>query len=136
MFCLIGAGPIELHSATLSVFKHMPYEIRFLVALLFTGLIEVPVLFILVKYAFKLNDIKAGKILFVGVMASVLTLPYVWFVIPPYIHSKYYIHVAELFAFVAETIIYNRLLGTTIVVSLTLSFLANALSFLAGWLLF
>ena len=114
----------------------MPYETRFLVALLSTVLIEVPVLFILVKYAFKLNGIKAGKILFVGVVASVLTLPYVWFVIPPYIHSKYYIHVAELFAFIAETIVYNRLLGTLIVVSLVLSFVTNAMSFLAGWLLF
>ncbi|MDY6953696.1 MAG: hypothetical protein SWE60_19485 [Thermodesulfobacteriota bacterium] len=114
----------------------MSYEIRFLVALVLTVLIEVPVLFILVRYAFKLNNIKSGKILFVGTVASVLTLPYVWFVIPPLIHSKCYVHVAELFAFGAEAVIYHRLLGTFITVSLALSFVTNAISFLAGWLLF
>jgi hypothetical protein len=114
----------------------MPYETRFLIALLLTLLIEVPLLFILVKYAYKLEGIASSKILFVGTLASSLTLPYVWFVVPPYIHSKYYIHVAELFAVIVEAVIYDRLLETRIGVSLVLSFVTNAASFLTGWLLF
>jgi hypothetical protein len=114
----------------------MPFETRFLVALLLTLLIEVPLLFILVKYAYRLKAIASWKILFVGTLASSLTLPYVWFVVPPYIHSRYYVHVAELFAVIVEAVIYNRLLETRIGVSLVLSLVTNAVSFLTGWLLF
>ena len=114
----------------------MLYQTRFLIALLCTLVIEVPILFVLIRYGFKLKEIRTAEILFVGSIASILTLPYLWFVLPPYADSRSYLLVAEAIAFIAEAIIYNRLLYIRIDVSLILSLAANMASFLAGFLIF
>ena len=114
----------------------MLYQTKFLIALLSTLVIEVPILFVLIRYGFKLKEVRAVEILFVGCIASILTLPYLWFVLPPYVDSRSYLLVAEALAFIAEAIIYNRLLHIRIDVSLILSLVANMVSFLAGLLIF
>jgi hypothetical protein len=114
----------------------MLYETKFLLALFVTLLAEVPILFILIKYALKIENIEGKKILFAGSIASLLTLPYVWFVLPPYINSRYYIHIAEAFAFITEAAYYHVLFDIKINISLLLSLITNIASFAIGVLIF
>ena len=114
----------------------MSYETRFLIALPATLLLELPALFLLVRYVFKRGDISTGRLLFVGTIATVLTLPYVWFVIPAFIRFKYWIYVAELFAVAAEGIIYSVLLRMRMRSALLVSLVANTISYLTGLLIF
>ena len=109
----------------------MFYETRFLIALLLTLIIEIPVLLVFCKLIFRLK-IKSFRIIFAGFLASVLTLPYLWFVLPAYINSVYYIYIGETLVFLFEALIYNRLLNIKISKSLLVSFAANLTSFVIG----
>jgi len=114
----------------------MLYETKFLLALLVTLLVEIPILFLLIRYALKIENIGEKRILFAGGIASLLTLPYVWFVLPPYINSRYYIHIAEVLVFMAEAICYNILFDIKINISLLLSLITNLASFTIGVIIF
>jgi len=114
----------------------MLYETRFLISLSVTLFVEVPILFILIKYAFKIENIEKKRILFAGSIASLLTLPYVWFVLPPYVNSRYYIHIAEILVFMAEGAFYHIFLDMRINISLLLSLITNIASFVIGLLIF
>jgi hypothetical protein len=85
------------------------YEIEFLKALLITISIETVLLFLLVKKVsfFKLAGISNLKIITVGILASLATLPYVWFIFPVFISVQTgYIITSESFAVITETIIF------------------------------
>ena len=69
----------------------------------------------------------------ITVLASCLTLPYVWFVFPEIIKDRLTFSIAsEIFAWIVESIFYWATLGLTLKRSLLLSFLANLFSFLIG----
>jgi hypothetical protein len=50
------------------------------------------------------------KIIFVCVLASTMTLPYIWFVLRPYFDARTYVFYAESFVVVAEAVVYAVLL--------------------------
>jgi ABC-type glycerol-3-phosphate transport system permease component len=110
----------------------MLYETQFLIALAFTSLIEVPLVYVLVRFVFKLRKIKVRKILLVALMASVLTLPYVWFVIPNYVDARNSLLVSEIVIVLIEALIFNQLLGIKIGKSFVISLFANVISFFCG----
>ena len=112
----------------------MLYETKFLIALLLTLVVEVPIVFILAKYLFK-SKIKTLEILFIGFIASTLTLPYLWFVLPPYINMSYYVLIVEILVFLFEALIYKILIKLSIFDSLAISLIANLLSFIIGLLI-
>jgi|SRR3989344_2097777 len=110
----------------------MIYEDLFLKALILTLLIEIPIVAIITKLLFK-SKLKIWKIIFIGACASILTLPYVWFIFPKYILDyTAYLIVAELFAFLFETIFYWQTLELRFDKALLISLLANLISFLIG----
>jgi len=113
----------------------MLYETLFLISLLLTLIIEISILFVFVKYVFKLK-IKSVKIIFIGFLASALTLPYLWFVLPPYINVSYYVYTGEILVFLFEALVYNQLLNIKINKSLLISFIANLASFVIGLIIF
>jgi len=112
---------------------------EFGIALIFTIAIETITLLALIRLVLKVSarEIHADRIIGVGILASALTLPYVWFVIPNCIPSRFWFVVtAELFALIIETIIYRKLLEFRWFMALTLSLVCNVLSFCIGLILF
>lgn len=113
----------------------MLYEQKFLLSLILTLTIELPIIFILVRYVYKYRQIEISRILFVGFIASALTLPYLWFILPVYFRDRSaYIMVGESFAIIAEAIIYNRLLNLKLFESFKVSLAANIVSVILGTL--
>lgn len=110
----------------------LSYERRFLLALLLTWLIELPVLFLLARYVFKVHRVSAWRILGAGLLASGLTLPYLWFLLPSILTTANGIYLGEVLVFLVEALLYRWLLGLSYTKALLLSFTANAISFLLG----
>ena len=108
------------------------YEWRFLVALLLTWLIEIPILFILTRYVLKVPQVSVWRILGCGLLASALTLPYLWFLLPSILTTASGIYLGEVLVFLVEALLYRWLLGLSYPKALLLSFTANAISFLLG----
>ena len=115
----------------------MLYETRFLLSLLLTLLVEIPIVFILVRYVFERKKKKTDTIflLTVELIASTLTLPYLWFVLHPYIDARLYVIWGEFWVFVAEAFIYWRLLKIKLWKACILSLAANISSYWIGQLL-
>jgi hypothetical protein len=110
----------------------MTYSDRFFVALLITFLIEIPFLFLTVKYILKNRAINNLRIFETGLIASGLTLPYVWFIIPLVINSGNVIFITELFAVIVECFLYKILLGIKGRQAFLLSLALNTLSYFIG----
>ncbi len=111
----------------------MLYEQKFLFSLLFTLIIEIPSAFLLIKYFFKDKEIKSSKTVFAGFVASTLTLPYFWLILPIYISNRgLYIFIGEVSIILIEAIIYNQFLKLKLPKSLFVSLIANITSILFG----
>lgn len=111
----------------------MSYEVSFLYSLFITLLIEVPVVFLIVRYLYK--KFEKWNIVFVGIISSTLTLPYFWFILPMYISDRtFYILVGESIIILIEAFIYFRLLKLKIGQALFISLVANLASVLVGLL--
>ena len=114
----------------------MLYETQFLLALVTTWAIEIPVLVALIRFVFRDKTLPLVRIIGVGALCTALTLPYLWFVLPPFVDAAYYVQIGEILVFVVEAVILNRLLGLESRRAVICSFTMNAASFLLGlWLL-
>jgi len=114
----------------------MLYEQKFLFSLLLTLIIEIPVVFVFVRHFYRHKEIEISKIVFISFLASALTLPYFWFILPAYVFSRsIYIIVGESLVILAETVIYNQLLKLKLSESFVISLAANGSSILLGLLL-
>ncbi|MFA4824309.1 MAG: hypothetical protein WC593_04040 [Methanoregula sp.] len=111
----------------------MIYETQFLFALVLTWLVEVPVLWFLIRTIVKLRDVPVIRIIFTGILATALTLPYLWFVLPAYIGATHYLLIGELFVIAVESVILNQILRIRPGLSIALSAVMNAASFIVGW---
>ena len=116
----------------------MIYESLFLFAVFWTVVLEVPVVLILWKLVFRKNDPSWLRVVIVAALASALTLPYFWFILPPYVDASLYIWWGEGLVFVAEALIYWVFLCEKLswpeglLRSLVLSGVANAVSYVFG----
>ena len=115
------------------VFSFMLYDQKFLFSLLLTLIVEIPIAVFIVKRFYKYKEIKISKIVFAGIIASVLTLPYYWFVLPVYISSRsLYIFIGEVLIIFIEAIIYNQFLKLKLSNALIVSSVANIASIFLG----
>ena len=75
-----------------------------------------------------------GRIILVSLLASSLTLPYVWFVFPVIIYwsNGLALALSELYAFVIEAILYKFIFRVPLWRALLLSLLCNVGSFVIG----
>lgn len=109
----------------------MSYEQSFIASLAITLLVEIPVVFLLVKYVYKKVDKKG--IIFAGIVASALTLPYLWFILPFYLSDRMiYLICGELMVVFVEAFAYSRLLTLNFRQALLVSFVANLVSVVVG----
>ena len=109
------------------------YEQQFLSALVLTLTVEVLIVFGIVRCVYKKKNI--GDILISVFVASLLTLPYLWFIFPAYysVSSVYAIY-AEIIIALIEAILYWRFLKITFIQALIVSIIANATSALIGFI--
>ena len=117
----------------------MTYSQLFIWALTVTVTIESVVTSALKFFFGKWFKIKAGypELIVVTILASCLTLPYVWFFLPEIIKDRrIFTVVAELFAWLVESLFYCITLKIPVHKALLFSFCANAASFILGLFLF
>lgn len=109
---------------------------HFLLALLVTIFIETLILFLLFKTRYKKLNITNRLLLITGFITSFSTLPYVWFVFPAFIASRFpYIAFSECFAIIIESAIIYKLLKVDYKKALLASVICNVISFLIGLLI-
>ena len=105
---------------------------RFALAFVMTLAVEVPALFLLARFGFKLRSAGDRRTVLVGVLASSLTLPLLWFALHAVASPRDYVFVGEFVVFVVEAVLYRALLGVGIGRAALLSLVTNALSFYVG----
>jgi hypothetical protein len=118
---------------------HVPinssFELRFLISLLITVVVETSVILCCIRFWFKItsSQLPLHRCLFAGFFASFATLPYLWFVLPAFVHS-YPLQVisGEIGVFVIEAVAYLFLLDLPLRKTVALSFLANLASVIVG----
>jgi hypothetical protein len=111
----------------------MSYVSQFLLALVITWLVEIPILLFSVHVVVNLKNVPVTRTIFTGIFANALSLPYLWFVFPSYLGAAYYLPAGELVVIALEAVILNQLLRTRPGMSLALSTVMNAASFVVGW---
>jgi len=109
----------------------MTYGIYFLISILLTITVEIPVLFFSIKYIIKIKRQKK-EIFYWGVFVNLFSLPYLWFVFPLFIKSNLYILIGEILVVIIESFIYLKVLKTNFKNAFILSLIANTMSYLAG----
>lgn len=122
----------------------MPYELLFLKGLLLTVAAEITAATVvrILGGNSKLLDTKAFQkipwpLFILGIaFASLLTLPYVWFVFPIIQPRWLFGLIAELFAWIMEAIFYRLTFQIVLKKAFVFSFLLNLFSFLLGLLIF
>jgi len=107
----------------------------FLLALVTACVIEVPVLLAMIRLVYKAKEPSTTRIIFTGILCNCLTLPYLWFIFPPYINMAYYPAVGETLVTMVETVILNRVLGLEPKRALVASIVMNAASYVLGLVL-
>ena len=127
----------------------LPYELQFLLALLLTLFIEISVALLLRLLVTRSGATRApflflkplalvspGRLIFAGLAASCLTLPYLWFVLPAFlVNRSLFLLLGELGVTGVEALFYRQMLPLKFSGALLLSILCNAASFLLGLLL-
>ncbi|MBU1197154.1 hypothetical protein KJ765_01440 [Candidatus Micrarchaeota archaeon] len=111
-------------------------EVRFVQALAVTLFLEAGVLLVFWKLnAFRIKPSwKPREWLAAAIIPSTLTLPYLWFVLPPFVNSAYYILFGEVLVTLAETLLLSYLLRLKLRNALVLSVAANTVSYSVGLL--
>ena len=107
------------------------YESQFFIYLALTIIIEVPILLIMLKLVFGYN-ISTIRLIVIGTIASLLTLPYLWFVLPAYLHGLSYFIIGESGVVLVEALILIILLNLRIHHAFITSCIMNIASFGIG----
>lgn len=116
----------------------MAYVLEFLKALAFTLIMEIPVLFVGARYVLKIpnNKVANSTLIFTGILASLCTLPYLWFVLPEFIPNyTHFLLVGESSIALLESFIYCLVLRISFKRALILSLFCNVFSFGLGKIL-
>ena len=114
----------------------MLYETKFILALIITLALETLGLVLLLKIIFKFKKYSLKKLIIIGIVASALTLPYLWFVFVAYLPRLYCVIFGEIFVILVESVIYMQFLDLKWYRAFYVSFILNILSILAGLLFF
>jgi hypothetical protein len=127
--------PASPAASPLQIALSRTHEEAFLIALFFTLLIEVPILFVMVRFAFGQRTIGSLRLFITGVLASCLTLPCLWFITPAISGAAYAVIVGEILVLLVEAGVYILLLKISIRRALLVSFVSNLASLAFGLLL-
>ena len=111
----------------------MDYELIFLKSLFLTISIETVVLCLFFRLVVKIENTSLHRLVITGIIASMTTLPYLWFILPNYIDQRiWYVIIGESFAVLIEMIIIGIILRVNLLKSFLSSLTFNMISFLTG----
>jgi hypothetical protein len=116
-------------------FGNSSFESLFLISLGVTVFVETAVILCLIRLVFKITSSRLSwtRCFFAASFTSFATLPYLWFVLPAFIHPyPLLIASGELSVFIIEAAAYVFLLNLSFRRSLILSFFANLASIIVG----
>ena len=68
--------------------------------------IEIPIVFVMVRYVF--GKPHTEKILLVAGLASALSLPYLWFIVPAFVDARLYLIWGEIFVVLVDHLRYTQ----------------------------
>lgn len=111
------------------------YEFKFLFSLTYTILIEIIVLYFILKIRYLNNNVKYkySQILFIGILCSFATLPYLWFILPILLNDYIlYNIIGEIFVIIIESLILYFYLKLPYKKMLIVSFTCNIISYSIG----
>ncbi len=113
----------------------MDYEFDFLKALLQSIFLETLILIVFFNLPFfSKTKTPVSTILLAGLVSTILTLPYVWFIIPMFVTNKtVFIFTSEIIVIIVESLIYIKFFKHKYSVLLLASVLGNMFSFLVGY---
>lgn len=129
-------GPGESPTSPDGWLAGQPLAVLFLLALLITWLVELPIVWLLARYALRLRRVGTARLLGVGLLATALTLPYLWFLLPDLLSAQAALWLGEALVFAVELGLYRWLLPANWRQAALLSLAANAASLLVGLALF
>lgn len=115
--------------------ENLDYYVLFAQSAALTIGLELIVLFLTVRFWFKLSSDKLPSplLLFAGVFSSAGTLPWLWFVLPAILQPYLvFVLIGELLVWGAEAVFYRAVLRTGWGRSALLSLACNVCSFAAG----
>ena len=121
--------------ASMHFSPNFPFELRFLVSLLITVIVETAVIVCCLRFFFKITaqQLPMHRCIFAGFFASFATLPYLWFVLPAFVHSyPLLVTAGEAGVFIVEAMAYVFLLNLPFRKTVVLSALANSASIIVG----
>jgi hypothetical protein len=116
---------------------NFPFELRFLISLVVTVVIETAVIVCYIRFFYKIpaRQLSMPRILFAGFFASFATLPYLWFVLPPLVRPYWLmVTTGEAGVFILEAMAYIYLLNLPFRKTIVLSVAANIASIIVGLL--
>jgi hypothetical protein len=117
----------------------MDYEIKFMEALALTVAVEAIVICMMIRLLppLRRRSIPLLPMVAAGVIPSVATLPYLWFIAPAFIHPYgLQVGAGEVAIWAVETVMIRLLVNIPVRWCALLSFTANAASVLAGLAVF
>lgn len=111
----------------------MSYEEEFFWAFLKTQAVELSIVWGCVRWWARDKDLPLSTVLGVGFMATALTLPYLWFVLPDFFSNRtVYVLVGESAVTLVEALMYRQFLKLSMGISLAVSATANVASIVVG----
>ena len=90
----------------------------------------------IIVWFFLRKTISITKLLLAIIVANTITLPFVWFFFPFLSDYLTFLIISELFAFIAEALLYFKILKLKLINAVKISLIANLVSFLIGFFLF
>ncbi|MBN2460258.1 MAG: hypothetical protein JXB60_01515 [Candidatus Cloacimonetes bacterium] len=116
----------------------MSYETNFLLALIISLAIEIPLLVILYRIIIPATRrSSSGSVIFTGFVATTTTLPYLWFILPCFIRTRFpYLVLSEILAILVEALLIEGIIRPGIFRSLLLAGLCNLASLILGAIFF
>jgi hypothetical protein len=109
--------------------------LRFLIALLLAWLVEIPILLIMARVLFRQRAFSPRRVILLGLLMTLVTLPILWFVLPSLLSPNLYVVGGEALVVLAEAAILKFGLKIDFARALLMSLAANVASYVAGLLL-
>jgi hypothetical protein len=110
----------------------MTFEARFLVALAVTVGLETAVLAVAVRLTRAPEQRAFPRVVAAGILASTLTLPYLWFILPRFVNGPWFVVLGESLVVLVEAAVLALVLPASTRRALALSLICNVTSWLAG----
>lgn len=102
----------------------------FIITILSMMAVELPLLFIIIRFILK-NRYDSDAMIFSGAIATSMTVPYLWYVIPMFVNTSanYYLYVSWAIVILIEALVFSNALRMSLSRAIIISAAVNIASF-------